>query len=144
MLIRRGRMIGSEKFSRHLGSAGPMNHLDINILIATNTLLCPPPPHQPAWLWRESDPTQIPKKLVTTLSSGKGKKEGGSGSGLGADELTRSNVSTALEFPAVASLSIAPCSFVGTCLTAASTRPTQSSCRRWRWRTHRPAEGQCH
>jgi hypothetical protein len=74
-------MIGSEKFYRHLGSAGPMKHLDINILIAASTLLCPPPPDQLEYGVNQvllKSPKKFGYSSQQKLSfSGKGKKKGG-------------------------------------------------------------------
>jgi hypothetical protein len=73
-------MIGSEKFYRHLGSAGPMKHLDINILIAASTLLCPPPPDQLEYGVNQvllKSPKKFGYSSQQKLSfSGKGKKGG--------------------------------------------------------------------
>lgn len=94
-----------------------MNHLDVDVLIATTAFLCPPPPHQ-----LEDGVNQVLLKSpinrlhlpVEPEFQPKENRRMERRLWSGSDELTVSNVSEACELPVAVSSSMVTCSFAGT------------------------------
>lgn len=99
-----------------LPSAGLMNHLDVDVLVATTAFLCPPLPHQledgmnQVLLKSPINRLQLPIEPKFQPKENRREHQLWSGS----DEFTVSNVSAAYELPDAASSSIVTCGFART------------------------------